>query len=103
MNIIYIGDNFYCESVSAMSSLYTESGERYDFGFMQRDLRDGKEIHIRQATIAERNHYEARLNELRRRREKNVATPNEKSSGAAGRQAPPSTLTPNPPSPAAHG
>ncbi len=31
--IIFIGEKFYMESRTTMSSLYTENGERYDYGF----------------------------------------------------------------------
>jgi len=70
LSLIYIGDHFYMESGTAMSPIYTEDGERSDWGFVQVALRDGAEVHIRQATEAERNAAEAVLARLRRARTK---------------------------------
>lgn len=67
MELIYIGDHFYAESRTMMSSIYTTDGQRSDWGFVQCALRDGETVNIRPATTAEINHYEAKLNELRRR------------------------------------
>lgn len=70
IKLIYIGDHFYNDSGSMMSPLYTESGARYDYGFMACDLRDGKKITIRQATVGEQDKYEAELQQLIKRKEK---------------------------------
>jgi hypothetical protein len=59
--LIYIGDNFYLESGTNMSSIYTEDGARYDWGFVSRDLKDGKTVTIRPATTNELTHYKAKL------------------------------------------
>ncbi len=67
IELIYIGDHFYRESGSAMSSIYTVEGHRSDWGFVQRDLREGHTINIRPATRLELNHYEAMLNQMRRK------------------------------------
>lgn len=57
--LIYIGDDFYWQSQTTMSCIYSVSGERYDWGFVQRDLRDGKPVNIRPATAEERAAYVA--------------------------------------------
>lgn len=54
INLFFIGDYFYTQSGTSMSSIYMEgSWERYDWGFVQRDLRAGKKVNIRPATDAE--------------------------------------------------
>lgn len=66
--LIYIGDHFYLASGSIMSPIYTENGHRYDWGFVQRDLSEGKSISIRQATPEEKAYYERKLQQLRKER-----------------------------------
>ncbi len=63
--LIYIGDHFYHRSGSMMSSIYTEDGERYDWGFVQRDLGMGKSVTIRPATIREMTPYLEKLEGLK--------------------------------------
>jgi len=63
--LIYIGDHFYFQSGTAMSSLYTINGSRYDWGFVQRDLSRGKSINIRPATSAEIAIFEGRLKQIK--------------------------------------
>ena len=70
MKLVYIGDHFYHESGTNMSSIYTEHGERSDWGFVQSALRRGETIEIRQATQQEKDHYEAVLNRLNRAKTK---------------------------------
>lgn len=54
VNLFYIGDNFYWESKTMMSSIYEcNTYKRYDWGFVQRDLREGKNINIRHANEME--------------------------------------------------
>jgi hypothetical protein len=53
INLIYIGDKFYRESSTRMSSIYTEKFQRYDWGFVQRDLQEGKTVNIRPANTIE--------------------------------------------------
>lgn len=65
MKLIYIGDHFYWQSGSAMSSLYTEDGRRSDWGFIQTALKNGEPVEIRPATNAERAPYEARLTRMK--------------------------------------
>ncbi|HUU90512.1 MAG TPA: hypothetical protein VM238_04800 [Phycisphaerae bacterium] len=65
MNLIYIGEHFYLDSGTAMSSIYTEDGQRMDWGFVQIELERGEDVHIRQATADERKPYLARLAHLR--------------------------------------
>jgi len=61
---VYIGDEFYSASGSMMSSVYLNDGSRYDWGFMQRDLREGSEVLIRQATQEEMNKYKVKLADI---------------------------------------
>lgn len=70
LNLIYIGEQFYSESKTYMSSIYTLDGERSDWGFVQCALRDGCVVNIRPATKIELHYYKAKLNELRRGWEK---------------------------------
>jgi len=57
MNLIYIGDEFYSKSNTMMSPIYkieqNGSLSRSDWGFVQVALRNGDDIHIRQATDTE--------------------------------------------------
>jgi len=64
MNLIYIGDEFYSKSGTVMSSIYTEDGERYDWGFVQIALRNGEDIHIRQANNIEMQFYNKKLQNI---------------------------------------
>ncbi len=57
--VIYIGDDFYWKSGTMMSSLYAVDGRRYDWGFVRRDLRNGKAVNLRPATAHELAHYTA--------------------------------------------
>ena len=53
VELIFIGDKFYSESKSIMSSIYTVDAERSDWGFVQVALRNGESVHIRPATKIE--------------------------------------------------
>lgn len=66
VKLVFIGDNYYAESKSIMSPIYTEHGNRYDWGFVSRDLCQGKSITIRQANTIEHEYYKARLHELKK-------------------------------------
>lgn len=67
----FIGDHYYRQSRTMMSSVYLTGKRvhrdgstfyrRYDYGFLQRDLKLGKEVVIRQATQEERAWADARL------------------------------------------
>lgn len=48
--VYYFGDKYYNESGTTMSSLYTEKGERYDWGFLRRDVENGEDVVVRKAT-----------------------------------------------------
>jgi hypothetical protein len=61
MKLIYIGYHFYHESRTYMSPIYTETGERSDWGFVQIALKNGENVEIRQATKLERDFYEVEL------------------------------------------
>lgn len=72
MKLIYIGDHFYTESGTMMSPIYAEDGCRSDWGKVQIALERGDEVHIRQATDAERGHYEAILSRMKRKASSNA-------------------------------
>ena len=65
MKLVYIGDHFYAESGSVMSSIYTEDGYRSDWGQVQMALRRGESIEIRQSTLNENQHYEEQLTQIK--------------------------------------
>lgn len=66
MDLIFIGDHFYSQSGSFMSSLYDTNGYRQDWGKVNCALRAGKEVRIRPATASELKVYEAQLTRLKR-------------------------------------
>ena len=68
MELIYIGDRFYNESNSMMSSIYDIHGNRQDWGFVQIALCNGESVHIRPATDAELISYEKALIEIKKGR-----------------------------------
>jgi len=56
IELIYIGEKFYNESASVMSSVYRKGEnkmERWDWGFISIALEQGKIVKIRPATPAE--------------------------------------------------
>lgn len=53
VKVYYIGDEFYGNSGTMMSSIYLEGGIRTDWGKVQFALKEGKEVQIRQATDSE--------------------------------------------------
>ena len=57
INLIFIGEDFYFKSGSSMSSLYSMKGERWDWGFVQVALGEGKTVNIRPATKEEKLKY----------------------------------------------
>jgi len=67
-HLIFIGDKFYFSSGTVMSPIYALDGSRYDWGFVQRDLKEGKTVIIRPATASEMVPYQERLDALERRR-----------------------------------
>jgi len=73
MELIFVGEEFYSRSSTMMSSLYTTDFQRYDWGFVQRDLRNGMEIHIRPAYKGE---YDALKKELDRRIDESASAKN---------------------------
>lgn len=64
IKLVFIGEDFYWKSKTIMSSIYTEDGRRYDWGFVTIALKEGEEIHIRQANRVEKKHYEDLLHNL---------------------------------------
>lgn len=51
IELFFIGDNFYEESQTRMSSIYVAgSYKRFDWGFVNCLLREGKSVFIRPAT-----------------------------------------------------
>ena len=65
VNLIYIGDKFYFESGTSMSSLYSEDGERHCWATVDLALKDGKEVCIRPATDAEFVRYQRKLDQFK--------------------------------------
>jgi hypothetical protein len=61
MELIYIGERFYRDSQTMMSSIYDIDGKRQDWGKIQIDLENGESVHIRQATEGEMIFYEGEL------------------------------------------
>ena len=57
MELIFIGNHFYLESGTMMSSIYDIEGRRQDWGFVQRALRSGESVHIRPASTTELKPY----------------------------------------------
>lgn len=58
--VVFIGEQFYLQSGTAMSSIYEvmatngkKEYRRYDYGFLQRDLSNGIRVNIRPATNSE--------------------------------------------------
>lgn len=70
IQLVYYGQRFYAESGSSMSSVYTEDGDRYDWGFMQIALEKGESVYIRQATDEE---YGAMSRKLEAHKQKRIA------------------------------
>jgi len=66
VKLIFIGDRFYSESKTMMSPIYHENGRRYDWGFVNCNLRDGKTVSIRPATVIELAHYEQVLIDMKK-------------------------------------
>lgn len=50
--VYYFGDKYYHQSSTMMSSLYTDKGDRYDWGFLQRDVSNGEDVVVKKATPA---------------------------------------------------
>jgi len=48
--VYYFGDKYYDQSSTVMGVLYTDKGERYDWGFLQRDVDNGEDVIVRRAT-----------------------------------------------------
>ena len=48
--VYYFGDKYYDQSGTMMGVLYTDKGERYDWGFLQRDVDNGEDVVVRKAT-----------------------------------------------------
>lgn len=48
--VYYFGDKYYDQSKTMMGVLYTDKGERYDWGFLQRDVSNGEDVVVRKAT-----------------------------------------------------
>lgn len=49
--VYYFGNKYYDQSGTMMGVLYTDKGERYDWGFLQRDVENGEDVVVRKATI----------------------------------------------------
>lgn len=65
--IFYVGDQFYLESGTHLSSLYNENGQREDWGKVSRYLANGKTVIIRPATDVELGRMYRKLQEIKTR------------------------------------
>lgn len=68
MNLIFVGNKFYQESGSMMSSIYQVVGDklyRQDWGKVQIALSEGQEVHIRPANEIEMAWAEKKLAECK--------------------------------------
>jgi hypothetical protein len=61
MKLVYIGNHFYRDSNTKMSCIYTENGERSDWGKVQIALDKGHTVEIRPATKDELDFYNKKL------------------------------------------
>lgn len=69
MELIFIGENFYSDSGTIMSSIYTVDGLRSDWGQVKIALGKGESVHIRPATDSELLPYKNKLVEYVKNRE----------------------------------
>ena len=65
MELIYIGEKFYAESGTVMSSIYDVHSNRQDWGKVQIALQNGESVHIRPATESELKMYNKRLKTMK--------------------------------------
>ena len=73
INLIFIGDKFYSESGTIMSSIYRlndneDSYERFHWGFVNVALRESKNVYIRPATEKEMLIFEKMLEDIKNER-----------------------------------
>jgi len=64
IEVVYIGDKFYGDSGTMMSSIYKKEGKKYtrfDWGFLQIALANGENVKIRQANRKEMLHFKTML------------------------------------------
>ena len=70
MRVVFIGENFYMESGTAMSSMYEKlpggSYKRTGWGFIRVALQKGDDVHIVPATQRETDHFTRILYELKK-------------------------------------
>ena len=72
MELIFIGDKFYRESGSMMSSIYTVDAKRSDWGAVQIALQDGESVHIRPATKIEMVAFVKLLDKIKAEQDDNI-------------------------------
>lgn len=48
--VYYLGDKYYDNSGTMIGVLYTEQGQRYDWGKLQIDVERGEDVIVRKAT-----------------------------------------------------
>lgn len=65
MDLVYIGDKFYRESSTIMSSIYTPDGARSDWGKVEIALSLGYSVTIRQASKPFLSKMEKRLAKIK--------------------------------------
>lgn len=71
MTVIYVGEKFYWESGTIMSSIYEARGDGYvrtDWGLIQSALQTGKAVRIRPATKGEVAYFEDLLDKMKSKR-----------------------------------
>ena len=66
MELIFIGEHFYRESNTIMSSLYDTQGYRKDWGAISSALAAGESVSIRPATDAELCNFERFLRNIKK-------------------------------------
>lgn len=48
--VYYFGEEYYYKSGTMMGVLYTQEGNRYDWGFLRQDVEAGEEVLVKPAT-----------------------------------------------------
>ena len=79
--LIFIGDDFYHPSGTVMSSIYEPvpgGYRRFDWGFVNKSLRDGEEIYIRPAHPSEMPFFRNMLEKIQKEEELTRARTEEK-------------------------
>lgn len=65
VTLVYLGNKFSVENANALEIFYNNEGKRYDWGVIQRDLMQGKDVVIRQAPVEDYDFYRERLESIK--------------------------------------